>query len=354
MVSSKVAEMQEQDSGSDSEGSISEMLGLGEGNEDAEVEQDDLEVDSDEENAMAEAEINIDNADDDQLRAMFAAGALDKTVSIGGARKKPEKVDREPYLNVPGLEQRLADIKYPADMHWVQRMDVTSAEPLVIENIDDDAEREMAFYKQALEAANIARTRLTVYDVPVDRPEDYFAEMVKSDEHMKRVRMKLIEERENLEKSQNAKKQRELKKFGKEIEKQVLEKRNKQKKDDLESIKKLRKNRDNHIGDKDDDDQFNITVEKELSGGNKRKADTDRDSTGAFNKRAKPMHNPKRQAADAKYGYGGGKKHAKSNTRDSTDKSNFNPKQMKQPLKGMGTKKKGAAKRPGKGRRNKF
>lgn len=43
-------------------------------------------------------------------------------------------------------------------------------------------------YKQALEAVNIGRAKLAAFGMPIDRPDDYFAEMVKSDEHMKRVR----------------------------------------------------------------------------------------------------------------------------------------------------------------------
>lgn len=42
-------------------------------------------------------------------------------------------------------------------------------------------------YKQALEAVNIGRAKLAAFGMPIDRPDDYFAEMVKSDEHMKRV-----------------------------------------------------------------------------------------------------------------------------------------------------------------------
>eukprot|EP01134_Creolimax_fragrantissima_P002425 CFRG2425T1 len=332
------------ESGSDSDASISEMLGLG-GDE---VDSDAVEGpgDSDNEDELANDNEEIDEADDDQLRLMFAAGQLDQTVSMG---TKPGKVAREPYLNVAGLEQRLADIKYPADMHWVQRMDVTSSEPIVIENIDDDTERELAFYKQALEAAGIARTRLIVNEVPVDRPVDYFAEMVKSDEHMKRVRLKLIEERENLEKSQNAKRQRELKKFGKEIEKQVLDGRNKQKKEDLESIKKLRKSRKNAVGnnEEENEDIFNVSVENDAN--NRKRKGEEKDSTGGF-KRSKPSF--KKQQNDAKFGYGGSKRHAKSNTRESTDESGFNPKKMKQPMKGM-PKKGGKKSRPGKARRNK-
>jgi hypothetical protein len=50
------------------------------------------------------------------------------------------------YNQVEAMEAKLADISYPDNMHWVQRMDVTSAEPVQINNIEDDAERELALY----------------------------------------------------------------------------------------------------------------------------------------------------------------------------------------------------------------
>ena len=52
----------------------------------------------------------------------------------------------------------------------------------------------MAFYKIALDQVAQARKLCSEHDVPFSRPVDYYAEMVKSDEHMERVRTKLVEE----------------------------------------------------------------------------------------------------------------------------------------------------------------
>lgn len=69
----------------------------------------------------------------------------------------------------------------------------------------------------------------------------------------------------------------------------------------------------------------------------------------ALDKEAKPdgdRPNFKRQKKDAKYGFGGKKRHAKSNdARSTNDDRSFSIKKMKG--------KTGAAKRPGKARRNK-
>jgi rRNA-processing protein EBP2 len=67
-------------------------------------------------------------------------------------------------------------------------MTITSSEPVVVEDVTNDMQRELAFYQQALEAAKLGRELVKKAGVEFSRPEDYFAEMLKSDEHMAKVR----------------------------------------------------------------------------------------------------------------------------------------------------------------------
>jgi len=48
-------------------------------------------------------------------------------------------------------------------------------------DIHDDLKREVAFYNTALEAVNLARPKLKEANIPFIRPDDFFAEMVKTD-----------------------------------------------------------------------------------------------------------------------------------------------------------------------------
>ncbi len=48
--------------------------------------------------------------------------------------------------------------------------------------------RQMAFYANSLSAVKEARELLAKHKVPYKRPEDFFCDMLKSDEHMARVR----------------------------------------------------------------------------------------------------------------------------------------------------------------------
>lgn len=77
--------------------------------------------------------------------------------------------------------------------------------------------------------------------IPFRRPDDYFAEMVKDDEHMARIQRKLGVEKRRTEANESAKRQRELRKFGKQIQEQKLKEREEAKKANINSVKEWRK-----------------------------------------------------------------------------------------------------------------
>ena len=54
--------------------------------------------------------------------------------------------------------------------------------------------------------------------MPFTRPSDYFAEMVKSDAHMERIRQRLLDESATIKRSDEKRKEREGKKFGKQVQ----------------------------------------------------------------------------------------------------------------------------------------
>jgi rRNA-processing protein EBP2 len=78
-----------------------------------------------------------------------------------------------------------------AKLPWAERFDIMPETPLPFgENGDpesnpldvhDDLKREVAFYNLALEAVNLARKECQEAKVQFSRPEDFFAEMVKTD-----------------------------------------------------------------------------------------------------------------------------------------------------------------------------
>jgi rRNA-processing protein EBP2 len=110
-----------------------------------------------------------------------------------------------------------------------------------IPDIDDDLNRELAFYKQALDAVTRARGLLKKEGVAFSRPADYFAEMVKSDEHMGKIKAKLVDEAAGKKASADARRQRDLKKFGKQVQVAKLQERDRTKRDTMDKIQLLKK-----------------------------------------------------------------------------------------------------------------
>lgn len=118
---------------------------------------------------------------------------------------------------------------------------LVSQEPIEVPDPNDDLNRELAFYKVCQSAAITARGLLKKEGVPFTRPADYFAEMVKSDEHMGRIKKKLYDEAASKKDSADARKQRDLKKFGKQVQVAKLQQRHKDKRETLEKINALKK-----------------------------------------------------------------------------------------------------------------
>lgn len=148
--------------------------------------------------------------------------------------------------NQPALLASLKRIALPRDIGNVPfstHQIVASSEPTAskIEDISDDLNRELQLYAQSLEAAKKARALLRAEGVPFSRPKDYFAEMLKDDGHMEKVKAKLVEEATAKKASAEARKQRDLKKFGKQVQVAKLQERHKQKRETLEKIKALKK-----------------------------------------------------------------------------------------------------------------
>ncbi|KAI1638616.1 eukaryotic rRNA processing protein EBP2-domain-containing protein [Biscogniauxia mediterranea] len=233
---------------------------------------------------------------------------------------------------------------------------VSSGEPTAaaIPDIHDDLKRELALYQQNLEAAKQARALLKAEGVPFSRPTDYFAEMVKDDGHMEKVKAKLIEEASAKKASAEARKLRDLKKFGKQVQVAKLQERQKQKRETLEKIKTLkRKRQESGTGDDTHEaDLFDVAVDNEL--GNKKSQQR------AFGRGGRTDGggggggpNAKRQKKNEKYGFGGKKRHAKSGDAVSSgDLSGFSVRRMKSGGGGGAKGKVSKGPRLGKSRRN--
>jgi rRNA-processing protein EBP2 len=106
---------------------------------------------------------------------------------------------------------------------------------------NDDLTRELEFYRIARTAATEARALLKKEGVPFTRPNDYFAEMAKSDEQMEKVKRKMREEAAGKRAAAEARKLRDAKKFGKAVQVAKVQERAREKREMLEKIGTLKR-----------------------------------------------------------------------------------------------------------------
>jgi rRNA-processing protein EBP2 len=285
------------------------------------------------------------DSEDDQPFDNEAADEDDIALSDIESLASEDKEDVVPHQrltinNTAALQRAYKSFALPASLPFLHNQTITSAEPVVIEDVEDDLNRELSFYKQSLDAVKDARAKLKKDGVPFTRPTDYFAEMVKSEEQMGKVKAKLVDEAARKKASADARRQRDLKKFGKAVQVAKLQERDRTKRDTMDKINSLKRKRAGGADLNDKEDNFDVALEDAAVTEKKDRAD--RKAKGA-----EAGQNRKRQKKDEKYGFGGKKRHAKSNdAKSSSEMGGFSAKRMK----GKPT---GGAKRPGKSQRAK-
>lgn len=153
----------------------------------------------------------------------------------------------------------------------------------------NDFRREMTFHRQAQAAVIEGIKQLHELKVVTKRPDDYFAEMAKNDEHMQKVRENLAAKQQGQAKSERLKQIRDQRKMGKLIQRQVRVQKEAEKREMLDKLKKFRKGKLKNLDFLEDNRKTNAAK-----------------SAG------------KRKARDQKFGFGGKKRGQKRNTKESS------------------------------------
>jgi len=211
--------------------------------------------------------------------------------------------------NAPGLLEKLEEIRLAPGIAWVEYPAITSGFTHEGVDAEDDFEREVSLYKSTVAGCTEAQVYMERVGLNYKRPADYFAEMLKSDAHMAKVRQSLLDQQKRIEAVEERRRQRELKRFGKKVQVEKEQTRAKQKKSELDAIKKWRKDQKRNTSTGGDGSEHK-EIENVLAS-----AAQDKDSKKGP---AAPKKNLKRKRKDAQYGFGGTGKRAKKNTADSS------------------------------------
>ncbi|KAJ6804108.1 putative rRNA-processing protein EBP2-like protein [Iris pallida] len=228
--------------------------------------------------------------------------------------------------NREGLLEKLEDIAWPENAGWIHKLSVGYEQPQEVD-VNDDLARELAFYTQALDGTRQAFEKFQSLKMPFLRPPDYYAEMVKTDSHMLKIKGKILVEKKKMEEAEERKKARESKKIAKEVQAQKNKERAKRKKEDIESVKKWRKQRQQSGFAEGKGEELDLGLDGGSGGGGFERTKKKRpgvgpgDRSGGFRKQQRGgfRKQQRREMKESRFGHGGRKGMRKQNTAETTD-----------------------------------
>ena len=137
--------------------------------------------------------------------------------------------------------------------------------------------------------------------IPISRPDDFFAEMLKSDEHMAKVKSRLLQQQQKVQTFEEKKSRLENKKFHKAIKAYKQTERHQEKRENFKKIDQLKKKINESKGNAEVDERefnklFNGGSESRGNGGRRQKViDRVKDS---FRKNKNSKHINKKQGGN--------------------------------------------------------
>lgn len=274
-----------------------------------------------EEDDGSDSEISVEEGDIEAL----ARQSLKAGETILGAGQTSDAVESRGICKAPLILQALEEIEYkvPANVKrvpWVDTLCIDGWKEVPKDvKAKDGVKLEQAFMDMAAEAASEAYRRFRVMKVPASRPSDFYAEMLRSDSQMFKVRERAAEEQRRIKIVEQRKQAQYAKKFQKASKVARLEGKAAEKNKTMDEIADWKARRKQDRGNADDQDLEDI-LDKQKGG----KSRDDGDD-GEGRKKKKKGLNKKRQAIDKKFGFGGKKKWAKSNTKESTGDMSASP-----------------------------
>uniref|UniRef100_A0ACD5XHI7 Uncharacterized protein n=1 Tax=Avena sativa TaxID=4498 RepID=A0ACD5XHI7_AVESA len=269
-----------------------------------------VDLESDEEPLVHEEATMLDDDDSDEEYVESEDDSEEEELQAEPSKKA--------IYNKEGLLEKLEDIAWPENVDWMHKLTIDHDQGEKVD-VNDDLTRELAFYTQALDGTRQAFEKLQSKKVRFLRPADYYAEMVKTDSHMHKIKGKLLFEKKQIEEAEERKKARESKKRSKEVQAEKLKERAKEKKENIESVKKWRKQRQQggFSKGKEDGPNINFEVEEGLKQHKKQKPGVSPgDRSGGLAKRKQGKNS---RSKDSKFGHGGRKGMRKQNTAETTN-----------------------------------
>ena len=151
-------------------------------------------------------------------------------------------------------------------INWLEfPVEVSSTEIPEFLNPDDDIKRELIFYNIAKENAIKGMIELKKLGEKLNRPDDYFVEMLKSDEQMMKVKKQIINEQQYIKRFEAKKQKMQNIKFAKTMKDFQNKERSSFKRQTLEGVEKWKKHIKNNPDDYRNIDKFLVNKKRKFN-----------------------------------------------------------------------------------------
>lgn len=187
----------------------------------------------------------------EDLEAKFGQKAINDEA---GMLKRLEEIQLNFYARLESKKLIKKQGKVPFTEHMTISGDETVKVPTELE-VQDDIKREIAFYNAT--RANVMKGMqfLVQSSVPISRPDDFLAEMLKTDNHMANVKSRLLKQQSKIKTFEEKKARTENKKFHKALKDFKMKAKHSEKRDNIQQINQL-KQRIREKGDDMADEDF--------------------------------------------------------------------------------------------------
>ena len=132
-------------------------------------------------------------------------------------------------------------------------------------NPDDDIKRELFFYNIAKENAIKGMIQLKKIGEKLNRPDDYFVEMLKSDEQMMKIKKQIINEQQYIKRFEAKKQKMQNIKFAKSMKDHQNKERSTFKRQTMEGVENWKKHIKNNPDDYKNIDKFFVNKKKKFN-----------------------------------------------------------------------------------------
>lgn len=122
--------------------------------------------------------------------------------------------------------------------------------------IKDEIKKEIGFYNATRDNVMLGMRFLIQSSVPIARPDDFLAEMLKTDKHMLDIKQRLLKQQTKIKTFEENKTKTENKKLHKALKDHKMRSKHSEKKQNLKNIEKLKKTISQRGGEQLGDAEF--------------------------------------------------------------------------------------------------